>query len=114
MAAMALALVWAAGAQSAGGTQVTQQALTMSDGAKLACSTTTPGGVPVTPRPGVILFHGLGGKHEDMEPLATGVLAPAGYASLMCDARGHGTWKSTSRKTSTSVRPKNGVGRSIN
>ena len=39
---------------------------------------------------GVLLFHGLGGKHEDMEPIATGFLAPAGYASLMCDARGHG------------------------
>ena len=38
-----------------------------------------------------MLFHGLGGKHQDMEPLATTFLAPAGYASLMCDARGHGT-----------------------
>ncbi len=38
-----------------------------------------------------MLFHGLGGKHQDMEPLATAFLAPAGYASLMCDARGHGT-----------------------
>ncbi len=37
-----------------------------------------------------MLFHGLGGKHQDMEPLATAFLAPAGYASLMCDARGHG------------------------
>ncbi len=88
---MALALVWAAGAQSAGGTQVTQLTLTMSDGAKLACSTTTPGGVPVTPRPGVILFHGLGGKHEDMEPIAEQFFAPAGYETLECDARGHGT-----------------------
>ena len=37
-----------------------------------------------------MLFHGLGGKHQDMEPLATQFLAPAGYASLECDARGHG------------------------
>ena len=37
-----------------------------------------------------MLFHGLGGKHQDEEPFATGYLAPAGYASLMCDARGHG------------------------
>ena len=37
--------------------------------------------------PAVMLFHGLGGKHEDMEPIATGFLAPAGYASLACDAR---------------------------
>jgi len=37
-----------------------------------------------------MLFHGLGGKHQDMEPIATQFLAPAGYASLECDARGHG------------------------
>jgi esterase/lipase len=37
-----------------------------------------------------MLFHGLGGKHEDMEPLATQYLAPAGYETLECDARGHG------------------------
>ena len=37
-----------------------------------------------------MLFHGLGGKHEDMEPLATQFLAPAGYETLECDARGHG------------------------
>jgi esterase/lipase len=44
-----------------------------------------------TPQAGVMLFHGLGGRHQDMEPLATQFLAPAGYASLACDARGHGT-----------------------
>jgi alpha-beta hydrolase superfamily lysophospholipase len=82
--------VWAAGAQAAGGTQVTQLTLTMSDGAKLACSTTTPGFAAVTPRPGVILFHGLGGRHQDMEPIATQFFAPAGYETLECDARGHG------------------------
>src|SRR4051794_34019192 len=38
-----------------------------------------------------MLFHGLGGKHQDMEPLATQFFAPAGYESLACDARGHGT-----------------------
>jgi esterase/lipase len=38
-----------------------------------------------------MLFHGLGGRHQDMEPLATQFLAPAGYAALACDARGHGT-----------------------
>jgi alpha-beta hydrolase superfamily lysophospholipase len=37
-----------------------------------------------------MLFHGLGGTHQDLEPLATQALAPAGYAGLMCDARGHG------------------------
>jgi alpha-beta hydrolase superfamily lysophospholipase len=63
----------------------------MSDGARLACSTTTPGSIPITPRPGVILFHGLGGKHQDMEPIAAQFFAPAGYEALECDARGHGT-----------------------
>jgi esterase/lipase len=91
MAVLVLALLWATSAQAAGGTQVTQLTLTMSDGAKLACSTTTPGSIPLTPRPGVILFHGLGGKHQDMEPLAAQFFAPAGYETLECDARGHGT-----------------------
>jgi alpha-beta hydrolase superfamily lysophospholipase len=38
----------------------------------------------------VILFHGLGGTHQDMEPFATQYLAPAHIAALACDARGHG------------------------
>jgi alpha-beta hydrolase superfamily lysophospholipase len=44
----------------------------------------------MTPRPGVMLFHGLGGKHEDMEPIATQLAAAGGYETLECDARGHG------------------------
>lgn len=91
MVLSAVALVWVAGAQAAGGAQITQLTLTMSDGAKLACSTTTPGDIPLSPRPGVILFHGLGGKHQDMEPIAEQFFAPAGYETLECDARGHGT-----------------------
>jgi branched-chain amino acid transport system substrate-binding protein len=84
----ALALVCAASANAA-----TPQELTipMSDGAKLACSLTLPDGTPPAGGwPGVMLFHGLGGRHQDLEPLATQFLAPAGYASLACDARGHG------------------------
>jgi predicted acyl esterase len=62
-----------------------------SDGAKLACSLVEPdGAAPTGGWPAVMLFHGLGGKHQDMEPVATQFLAPAGYASLECDARGHG------------------------
>jgi alpha-beta hydrolase superfamily lysophospholipase len=71
----------------------TPQQLTIaaSDGAKLACSLVEPdGAAPTGGWPAVMLFHGLGGKHEDMEPIATQYLAPAGYASLECDARGHG------------------------
>jgi alpha-beta hydrolase superfamily lysophospholipase len=71
----------------------TPQQLTIpaSDGTKLACSLVEPDGVaPTGGWPAVMLFHGLGGKHQDMEPVATQFLAPAGYASLECDARGHG------------------------
>ena len=64
----------------------------MSDGAKLACSLVEPdGAAPTAGWPAVMLFHGLGGRHQDMEPIATQFLAPAGYAALECDARGHGT-----------------------
>jgi len=65
--------------------------ITASDGTNLACSIVEPDGSPPAGGwPAVILFHGLGGSHTDMEPLATEVLAPAGYASLECDARGTG------------------------
>jgi alpha-beta hydrolase superfamily lysophospholipase len=85
----ALTLVCAASADAATPQQLT---IAMSDGAKLACSLTLPDGTPPAGGwPGVMLFHGLGGRHQDMEPLATQFLAPAGYASLACDARGHGT-----------------------
>jgi esterase/lipase len=57
----------------------------------LACSLVEPDGTPPAGGwPGVILFHGLGGTHQDMEPIATQFLAPAGYAALECDAEGQG------------------------
>jgi alpha-beta hydrolase superfamily lysophospholipase len=65
--------------------------ISASDGVQLACSIVEPDGTPPTGGwPAVILFHGLGGSHTDMEPIATGALAPAGYVSLECDARGTG------------------------
>jgi alpha-beta hydrolase superfamily lysophospholipase len=82
----ALALAWTASAAAATPQQLT---VPMSDGANLACSLTMPdSGAPTA---GVMLFHGLGGKHQDVEQLATQYFAPAGYAVLACDARGHGT-----------------------
>jgi alpha-beta hydrolase superfamily lysophospholipase len=85
---MAVLFVWAGVAQAATPQQLTIPA---GDGVKLACSVVIPdGAAPAAGWPGVMLFHGLGGKHQDMEPLATQVLAPAGYATLECDARGHG------------------------
>ena len=81
-----------AGASSAAATPTPQElTITAADGTPLACALVEPDGTPPAGGwPGVILFHGLGGTHEDMEPFATGFLAPAGYASLMCDARGEG------------------------
>jgi len=68
-----------------------QLTIAASDGAKLACSLVEPdGAAPTGGWPAVMLFHGLGGKHQDMEPTATQYLTPAGYAALECDARGHG------------------------
>jgi len=65
--------------------------ITASDGVPLACSIVEPDGTPPSGGwPAVILFHGLGDSHTDMEPIATGALAPAGYVSLECDARGTG------------------------
>jgi alpha-beta hydrolase superfamily lysophospholipase len=85
---VALALAWAGSAQAATPQQLT---IPMSDGVDLACSIVVPDGTaPAGGWPGVILFHGLGGKHQDMEPYAVSTLAPAGYESLECDARGHG------------------------
>src|SRR5262245_54585408 len=63
--------------------------ITASDGVPLACSFVGPEGAPPAGGwPAVILFHGLGGSHADLEPLATQALAPAGLAALECDARG--------------------------
>jgi len=88
LALLAVALTWGASALAATPQQLT---IAASDGAKLACSLVEPDGTaPAGGWPAVMLFHGLGGRHQDMEPLATQFLAPAGYASLQCDARGHG------------------------
>jgi alpha-beta hydrolase superfamily lysophospholipase len=63
----------------------------MSDGAQLACSLVEPDGTPPTGGwPALMLFHGLGGTHQQLEPVALQYLVPAGYATLQCDARGHG------------------------
>jgi alpha-beta hydrolase superfamily lysophospholipase len=84
----------AAFASAGAAAAATPQELTipMSDGVQLSCALVEPDGTPPAGGwPAVMLFHGLGGRHQDLEPAATSYLAPAGYASLMCDARGHGT-----------------------
>ncbi len=60
-----------------------------SDGALLACGLIEPDGTPPAGGwPAIMMFHGLGGKRQDMYPL--GARFATGFASLMCDARGHG------------------------
>src|SRR5207245_2615690 len=46
------------------------------------------GAPPAAGWPAVMLFHGLGGKRQDMYPI--GIRFATGFASLACDARGHG------------------------
>jgi alpha-beta hydrolase superfamily lysophospholipase len=98
--AVAVAAVLVAGAVAAStvlaGTRAarsTTQELTItaSDGTELACGLVLPDGSPPAGGwPGVLLFHGLGENHEYMETIATAAFAPAGFASLACDARGTG------------------------
>jgi fermentation-respiration switch protein FrsA (DUF1100 family) len=85
---LAVALVCAGSASAASGwTEVT---ITASDATPLGCAYIIPSGTaPVGGRPGVILFHGLGQSHTDMEPYGS-ALAQFGFAALACDARGTG------------------------
>jgi alpha-beta hydrolase superfamily lysophospholipase len=85
----ALACAGGASAESAatGWTEVT---ISASDATPLACAYIIPSGTPPAGGwPGVILFHGLGQSHADMEPIGSG-LAQFGFAALACDARGTG------------------------
>ena len=88
VAVLAAALVCTGGASAAAGwTEVT---ITASDSTPLACAYIVPSGTaPAGGWPGVILFHGLGQSHTDMEPIGT-AMAQFGFASLACDARGTG------------------------
>lgn len=87
-AILAAALVCAGSASAAPGwTAVTIDA---SDATPLACAYIIPSGTaPAGGWPGVIIFHGLGQSHLDMEPYGS-VLAQFGFAALACDARGSG------------------------
>jgi pimeloyl-ACP methyl ester carboxylesterase len=61
--------------------------LRMDDGVTLACGfqhAEQPFLIPA-----VILFHGLGGKHQDLDGI-TRTFNGSGYATLACDARGQG------------------------
>jgi alpha-beta hydrolase superfamily lysophospholipase len=81
-------LLWSASALAVAPQQLT---IAASDGVRLACSLVEPEGAPPAGGwPAVMLFHGLGGRHQDLEPLAVQLLAPDGFAALECDARGTG------------------------
>jgi alpha-beta hydrolase superfamily lysophospholipase len=89
VAVVAVALVCAGGAsaEAAGWTPVTIDA---SDATPLACAYIIPSGpAPQGGWPGVIVFHGLGQSHADVEPIGS-ALAQFGFAALACDARGTG------------------------
>ncbi|HEY4236515.1 MAG TPA: alpha/beta fold hydrolase [Gaiellaceae bacterium] len=88
VAAVALICAGGASAESAGWTAVTIDA---SDTTALACAYILPSGTePAGGWPGVILFHGLGQSHTDVEPIGS-ALAQFGFAALACDVRGTGS-----------------------
>lgn len=84
---IAALLVWAGAAHGAAAPQ--ELTITASDGARLACGLVEPSGAaPAAGWPAIVMFHGLGGTRQDMYPLAEQFAT--GFASLTCDARGHG------------------------
>ncbi len=67
-------------------------AITVSGGVQLACGLVLPtGSAPAGGWPGLLLFHGLGQSQTTMEQIALAAFAPAGFASLACDAPGTGS-----------------------
>jgi alpha-beta hydrolase superfamily lysophospholipase len=95
IAAVLLGCVVAVSGGSAGtrSARTTTQEITITvpDGTKLACGLVLPAGnAPSGGWPGLLLFHGLGDSHAQMETIATAALGPAGFASVACDARGTG------------------------
>jgi pimeloyl-ACP methyl ester carboxylesterase len=94
--ALAVAVFACGGSVSAADNPYQVLFIKVSDGTELACVLILPSGSPPEGGwPGVILFHGLGQSGADMQQIG-GVLAPFGFASLACDARGTGasggTW----------------------
>jgi len=71
--------------------RATEVSLAMDDGVHIFASLLEPAGTPPTGGwPSVMMFHGLGGKHEDLLPLAQTYVA-RGFAVFVPDARGHGS-----------------------
>jgi predicted acyl esterase len=71
--------------------RATEVSVAMDDGVHIFASVLEPSGTPPTGGwPGVMMFHGLGGSHKDLLPLAQSYVAK-GYAVFVPDARGHGS-----------------------
>lgn len=90
VAALACAGAATASRPAAAGTGWIEVTIPASDATPLACAyVIPPGTAPAAGWPGVILFHGLGQSHTEMEPYGA-ALAQFGFAALACDARGTG------------------------
>jgi X-Pro dipeptidyl-peptidase-like protein len=95
VSAAALVLAGSGGAaivSRATGPTTQELMVTVSDGTQLACELVLPDGSPPTGGwPGVLLIFGIGGwPGLPLQRAPTVVFAPAGLASLSCDARGTG------------------------
>jgi pimeloyl-ACP methyl ester carboxylesterase len=89
--AIAVAVFVCGGSASAARASEQQLFIKVSDGTTLACGLVLPSGSPPSGGwPGLLLFHGLGQNHGEMDTIADAAFAPAGFASLACDARGTG------------------------
>jgi fermentation-respiration switch protein FrsA (DUF1100 family) len=76
---------------SAGLAQAKEISLTMDDGVRIDAALLLPDGTaPAGGWPTIMMFHGLGGNHQGLAPLAQSYVAK-GYAVFVPDARGHGT-----------------------
>jgi len=63
----------------------------MDDGVRIDAALLLPDGTaPTGGWPAIMMFHGLGGNHQGLAPLAQSYVAK-GYAVFVPDARGHGT-----------------------
>ncbi|MDX6511584.1 MAG: hypothetical protein QOE36_1088 [Gaiellaceae bacterium] len=79
-----------AGQAGAGGFTSQEVTITADDGVVLAAGLYQPAGTPPPGGwPGVVAFHGLGGKHQGIDAVSQ-AFAAAGYVVLAPDARAHG------------------------
>jgi predicted acyl esterase len=84
-----LALAAAGAAAPRGASVKTPDCMTMDDNVKLAATLYTPAGSPPTGGwPALVLFHGLGGKRQDLDAIAQHFAST--FVVLTFDARGHG------------------------